>query len=124
MAQKVVTKTGKVRYLSAVLRDRNKHKKYQDEDGSFWADWKPKHNLGKFVNEPCHYKHNGEIKSLFHVVYIGRNPAKFTRQGWKEISAMHLGHGVWMFTLEKRKEKYGAKNKRDHNGSRRDHNHI
>jgi len=40
-----------------------------------------------------------------HVVHIGRQvPKHFKDGGWVETQAAHLGHGVWMFTLEKVKD--------------------
>lgn len=38
-----------------------------------------------------------KYKGMKHLVHIGKKAPK----GWKEISAMHLGNGIWAITCEK-----------------------
>jgi hypothetical protein len=43
------------------------------------------------------------------MIHIGRGVKKFTKDGkWTEKSAIHLGHGVWIFELERN---YGKREK-------------
>lgn len=62
MATKVViTRTGKRRYRSEIMRDRRKHDAYKAPDGSFWADHEPRRDYGVYGNEPTFFKMNGEV---------------------------------------------------------------
>lgn len=37
------------------------------------------------------------------IIHIGKEvPKKFKKLGYKEVSASHIGHGVWIFRLEKK----------------------
>jgi hypothetical protein len=39
-------------------------------------------------------------------IHIGKKPPK----GYKEISSIHLGRGMWMFSLEKDDDKQTVRN--------------
>ena len=54
-----------------------------------------------------------------HVIVIGRHNSlkRWEKQGWHELSNMHLGGGVFMFTIEKRKFKHGKRKTRTTNTS-------
>lgn len=36
------------------------------------------------------------------LIFIGKKiPRSLIREGWREVSAMHIGNGIWFFRLEK-----------------------
>lgn len=63
MAQKVVTKSGKVEYLSRIRARKRHNARHSDPDGSFWADHQPRRDFGVFAHEHRTYKHNGHVKT-------------------------------------------------------------
>ncbi len=45
------------------------------------------------------------------MIYVGKEIPKLLLQDWREVSAMHIGHGVWIFRLEVHEKTLTSSNK-------------
>jgi hypothetical protein len=66
-AAKVKNSRGKMVYAACMRGADKKRQIYKLQDASFWADWRPRRDLGVYANCPSgSYKHNGAVVNGYH----------------------------------------------------------